>query len=100
MLYHNMMKKLDKSKGVVIKMGSNEIEMNKIEETGLFSDSGNQSGKISRVKKAGKWTGYANDTARMRIDTAKYGYEKYQEAKKNSSKWPQKNVRIWRYGEW
>ena len=28
-----------------------------------------------------KRTGYANDTARMGIDTAKYGYEKYQEAK-------------------
>jgi hypothetical protein len=51
MTYHNMMKKLDKSKGVVIKMGSNEIEMNKIEGTGLFAGSGNQSGKMSRVKK-------------------------------------------------
>ena len=49
MTYHNMMKKLDKSKGVVIKMGSNEIEMNKIQGTGLFSGSGNQSGKISRI---------------------------------------------------
>jgi hypothetical protein len=81
MTYHNMMKKLDKSKGVVIKMGSNEIELNKMEGTGLFAGSGNQSGKISRVKKAKKWTGYADDTARMGIDTAKYGYEKYQEAK-------------------
>ena len=51
MTYHNMMKKLDKSKGVVIKMGSNEIEMNKVSGTGLFAGSGNQSGKISRVKK-------------------------------------------------
>jgi hypothetical protein len=62
-------------------MGSNEIEMNKIEGTGLFAGAGNQSGKISRVKKAKKWSGYANDTARMGIGTAKYGYEKYQEAK-------------------
>jgi len=81
MTYHNMMKKLDKSKGVVIKMGSNEIQLNKMEGTGLFSGSGNQSGKISRVKKAGKWRDFSNDTARMGIDTAKYGYEKYQEAK-------------------
>ena len=78
MTYHNMMKKLDKSKGVVIKMGSNEIEMNKM--AGLFAGSGNQSGKISRIKKAKEWTGYANDTARMGIDTAKYGYGKYKEA--------------------
>ena len=81
MTYHNMMKKLDKSKGVVIKMGSNEIQLNKMEGTGLFSGSGNQSGKISRVKKAGKWTGYVNDTARMGIDTAAYGYKEYQKAK-------------------
>ena len=72
---------MDKGKGVVIKMGSNEIQLNKMEGTGLFAGSGNQSGKISRVKKAKKWTGYADDTARMGIDTAKYGYEKYQEAK-------------------
>jgi actin-like ATPase involved in cell morphogenesis len=37
--------------------------------------------KISRVKKAGKWTGYANDTVRMGIDTAAYGYKDYQKAK-------------------
>jgi hypothetical protein len=55
--------------------------MNKIQGTGLFAGSGNQSGKISRVKKAGKWTGYANDTARMGIDTAAYGYKEYQKAK-------------------
>ena len=81
MTYHNIEKHMKKGKGIVIKMGSNEIEMNKMEGTGLFAGAGNQSGKISRVKKAKKWTGYANDTARMGIDTAKYGYEKYQEAK-------------------
>jgi hypothetical protein len=81
MTYHNIEKHMKKGKGIVIKLGSNEIEMNKMEGTGLFAGSGNQSGKISRVKKAKKWTGYANDTARMGIDTAKYGYEKYQEAK-------------------
>jgi hypothetical protein len=81
MTYHNISKKMDRGKGVVIKLGSNEIEMNKMEGTGLFAGAGNKSGKISRVKKAGKWTGYVNDTARMGIDTGAYGYKKYQEAK-------------------
>ena len=81
MTYHNISKKMERGKGVVIKLGSNEIEMNKMEGTGLFAGSGNQSGKISRVKKAGKWTGYVNDTARMGIDTAAYGYKEYQKAK-------------------
>jgi hypothetical protein len=40
---------MKKGKGIVIKLGSNEIEMNKIQGTGLFSGSGNQSGKISRI---------------------------------------------------
>jgi len=39
-----------------------------------------KSGKISRHKKATKWRDFSNDTARMGIDTAKYGYEQYQEA--------------------
>ena len=80
MTYHNMTKKLDKGKGAVITMGSNEIEMNKMEGTGLFAGMGNKSGKISRHKKATKWRDFSNDTARMGIDTAKYGYEQYQEA--------------------
>jgi hypothetical protein len=61
-------------------MGSNEIEANKMEGTGLFAGSGNQSGKISRIKKAGKWRDFSVDTAKQGIDVAKYGYEKYQEA--------------------
>ena len=80
MTYHHMTKKLDKGKGAVITMGSNEIEMNKMEGTGLFAGAGNKSGKISRHKKATKWRDFSNDTARMGIDTAKYGYEQYQEA--------------------
>ena len=51
MTYHNIEKHMKKGKGRVIKMGSNEIEMNKMEGTGLFAGAGNQSGKISRVKK-------------------------------------------------
>jgi hypothetical protein len=80
MTYHNISKKMERGKGVVIKLGSNEIEMNKMEGTGLFAGSGNQSGKISRVKKAGKWRDFSVDTAKQGIDVAKYGYEKYQEA--------------------
>ena len=80
MTYHNMSKKMDKGKGVVIKMGSNEIEMNKMEGTGLIAGAGNQSGKISRIKKANKWRDFSVDTAKQGIDVAKYGYDKYKEA--------------------
>jgi hypothetical protein len=80
MIYHNIEKHMKKGKGIVIKMGSNEIEMNKIQGTGLFAGSGNQSGKISRIKKAGKWRDFSVDTAKQGIDVAKYGYEKYQES--------------------
>ena len=37
MTYHNLAKKMDKGKGVIIKMGSNEIQMNKMEGPGLFA---------------------------------------------------------------
>jgi hypothetical protein len=80
MTYHNMAKKMDKGKGVVIKMGSNELQMNKMEGTGLFAGSGNESGKISRIKKATKWRDFSVDTAKQGIDVAKYGYDKYKEA--------------------
>jgi hypothetical protein len=49
--YHNMAKKKDKGKGVVFKMGSNGIQMIIIEGTGLFAGSGNESGKISQLRK-------------------------------------------------
>jgi hypothetical protein len=80
MTYHNIEKHMKKGKGIVIKLGSNEIEMNKMEGTGLFAGSGNQSGKISRIKKAGKWRDFSVDTAKQGIDVAKYGYDKYKEA--------------------
>jgi hypothetical protein len=44
---------------------------------------GNKSGKISRIKKANKWTGFADDTLRKGIDTAAYGYTEYKKAKKS-----------------
>ena len=55
--------------------------MNKKEGTGLFAGSGNESGKISRIKKATKWRDFSVDTAKQGIDTAAYGYKEYQKAK-------------------
>jgi len=80
MTFNNMMKKLERGKGAVISMSEGDIEQNKMEGTGLFAGSGNKSGKISRRKKAEKWTGYVDDTLRKGIDTAKYGFEQYKEA--------------------
>ena len=42
-----------------------------------LTGSGNKSGKISIIKKAKKWTGFADDTLRKGIDTAAYGYKEY-----------------------
>jgi len=80
MTFNNLMKKLEKGKGAVISMSGAEIEQNKMEGTGLFAGSGNKSGKISRIKKAHKWRDFSNDTARLGIDTGRYGYEQFQEA--------------------
>ena len=80
MTFNNLMKKLERGKGAIISMSGAEIEQNKMEGTGLFAGSGNKSGKISRRKKAGKWTGYVDDTLRKGIDTARYGFEQYKEA--------------------
>ena len=80
MTFNNLMKKLEKGKGAVISMSGAEIEQNKMEGTGLFAGSGNKSGKISRIKKARKWRDFSNDTARMGIDTGRYGYEQFREA--------------------
>jgi hypothetical protein len=81
MTYHNMAKKLDKGKGAIINMGSAEIEQNKMEGTGLFAGAGNKSGKISRMKKAKKWRDFSDDTLRKGVDTARYGFEQFKEAK-------------------
>jgi len=80
MTFNNMMKKLERGKGAVISMSGGEIEQNKMEGTGLFAGSGNKSVKISRHKKALKWRGFADDTLRKGIDTARYGFEQYKEA--------------------
>ena len=52
--------------------------ISKIEDE--FKGGGNASGKISRLKKAKKWTGYVDDTLRKGIDTAAYGYTEYKKA--------------------
>jgi len=53
--------------------------ISKIEDE--LTGSGNKSGKISRIKKANKWTDYADNTLRKGIDTAAYGYTEYKKAK-------------------
>jgi hypothetical protein len=52
--------------------------ISKIEDE--FKGAGNKSGKISRIKKAKKWTGFADDTLRKGNDTAAYGYKEYKKA--------------------
>jgi hypothetical protein len=52
--------------------------ISKIEDE--FKGAGNKSGKISRIKKANKWTDYADNTLRKGIDTAAYGYKEYKTA--------------------
>jgi hypothetical protein len=45
-----------------------------------LTGTGNKSGKISRIKKAEKWTDYSDNTLRKGIDTAAYGYKEYKKA--------------------
>ena len=81
MTFHNMAKKLEKGKGVVMGLSNEEIEANEMEGSGLMmSGSGNKSGKINRLKKAKRWRDFSVDTAKQGIDTAKYGYEQFQSA--------------------
>ena len=49
-----------------------EIGENKIEVTGLFGP-GNRSGKISRFKKANKWTGFAENLVNTGMDLGEIG---------------------------
>jgi hypothetical protein len=61
-------------------MGSNEIEMNKMEGTGLFAGSGNKSGNINRLKKAEKWRDFSVYTLNDGLDLGKRGLDLYQQA--------------------
>jgi len=53
--------------------------ISKIEDE--FKGSGNKSGKISRIKKAKKWTDSVDTSLQKCIDTAAYGYKEYKKAK-------------------
>lgn len=85
MTYHNMSKKLDKGKGIIIKMGSQEIDMNKMEGTGLFAGMGNKSGKISRSKKAGKWLGFTKGALNDAMDLGERGLDIYNKQREKAS---------------
>jgi hypothetical protein len=61
-------------------MGSNELDMNKMEGTGLFAGMGNKSGKINRFKKATRWRDFAGDTVDRGLDLGKKGVSLYQQA--------------------
>ena len=51
-----------------------------LEKEGIISKVDEMSGGINRLKKANRWRDFSNDTVRMGIDTASYGYDKYQQA--------------------
>ena len=78
--YHNLSKKLERGKGAVFKLGPAEINMNIMEGSGLFAGSGNQSGKINRLKKAEKWRDFAGDTVDRGLDLGQKGLDIYQQA--------------------
>ena len=72
MTMNNMFKKLDRGKGIVMGLSKAELDENKMEGTGLFG-SGNKSGKISRFKKANKWTGFAEGVVNKGMDLGERG---------------------------
>ena len=51
-----------------------------LEREGIISKVEEMSGGINRLKKGTRWRDFSNDTARMGIDTARYGYEQYRDA--------------------
>ena len=51
-----------------------------LEREGIISKVEEMSGGINRLKKANRWRDFSNDTARIGIDTGRYGYEQYKEA--------------------
>jgi hypothetical protein len=61
-----------------------EIDENKISGTGLFG-SGNKSGKISRFKKANRWTGFAEGVVNKGMDLGERGLAIMNEQKDRES---------------
>jgi len=51
-----------------------------LEKEGIISKVDEMTGGVNRLKKANRWRDFSNDTAKMGIDTAAYGYDKYQQA--------------------
>jgi hypothetical protein len=84
MTMNNMFKKLDKGKGVVMGLSKAEIDENKMEGTGLFG-AGNRSGKISRFKKAKKWTGFAENLVNTGMDLGERGLSIFNKQKERQS---------------
>ena len=85
MTMKNMFKNLDKGKGVVVGLSKAEIDENKLDWTGLFVGSGNKSGKISRFKKANKWTGFSENLVNTGMDLGERGLEIYNKQKDRQS---------------
>lgn len=81
MTYNNLAKKLDKGKGAVFKIGPAEINMNKVEGSGLFAGGGNKSGKINRLKKGNRWRDFSRDTVNMGMDLGERGLDIYNRQK-------------------
>jgi hypothetical protein len=85
--FNKAKKQLDYYTSGVRKTKSGKAALNILESQGViskieneFTGAGNKSGKISRLKKAKRWTEYSKNTAYDGIDLAKYGYEQYKEA--------------------
>jgi hypothetical protein len=85
MTFNNMAKKLDKGKGAIITLGQEELNMNKMEGSGLYAGKGNESGKISRTKKAGKWLGFTKQALNDGMDLGERGLSIYQKAREKAS---------------
>ena len=51
-----------------------------LEKEGIISKAEEMTGGVNRLNKAQRWRDFSDDTARMGIDTAAYGYDKYQQA--------------------
>jgi hypothetical protein len=85
MTMKNMFKKLDKGKGVVMGLSKAEIDENKLKGTGLFVGSGNKSGKISRFKRANKWTGFIENLVNTGMDLGERGLEIFNKQKERQS---------------
>ena len=76
--------KLDKGKGIVMGLSKAEIDENKISGTGLFG-AGNKSGKISRFKKANRWTDFSEGLVNRGMTLGERGLEIFNKQKERQS---------------